>query len=219
MRKLAINEFCRPLSRLFANRSGVAFLEFAYALPAFLLVFMGGAELANFVTTKMRVSQIALHLADHASRMGTGSLLSAKSVSETNINDVLTGAGLQAGELDLYANGRVVLTNLEPVANPNETDRYKVTWQRCRGSATYPSNTYGWPGRTDMAGIGPTNRQVKSPDNNATMFVEVHYKYKPLIAGQYAPWNEITEFASMTVRERRDLSKIYNSENATKSTC
>lgn len=201
------------------DRSAVALLEFAYGMPIFMLMMLTGSELANFVTTKMRISQVALHLADHASRMGNGSLLSAKTISETNINDVLIGAGLQAGDLDLYKNGRVVMTNIEPVANPNTTDKYKVTWQRCQGQATYAANKYGTVGQTGMTGIGPTDRKVKSPDGNATIFVEVYYKYQPLIAGKFAPWSDMTEIASMTVRERRDLSKIYNTENATKATC
>lgn len=202
------------------DRSAVALLEFAYGLPVFMLMMLTGSELANFVTTKMRISQVALHIADHASRMGNGSLLSAKTVTETNINDVLVGAGLQAGELDLYKNGRVVITNIEPVANPNTTDKYKVTWQRCQGQATYAANKYGTVGQTGMNGIGPTDRKVKSPDGNATIFVEVYYKYQPLIAGKFAPWSDMTEIASMTVRERRDLTvPIPNPDNATKATC
>lgn len=197
----------RPFARLRGDTSAVALIEFAYGLPVFLTLVMSGAELANYVTTKMRVSQVALHLADHAARMGTGSLLAAKQVSEANVGDVLTGAGLQAGELDLYTNGRVVMTNIEPVANPNTTNRFKATWQRCRGAADYPSNTYATAGQTNMTGIGPAGRQVGSPNGNATIFVEVHYNYQPLVAAVALDpaLLEITEIASMTVRERRDL--------------
>lgn len=210
-----------PLRRLRRDRSAVAMMEFALALPLFLTMGLGGAELANFVTTKMRMSQVALHVADHAARMGNGSLLSAKTISETNINDVLTGAGLQAAELNLYQEGRVIITALEPVANPNPTDRFKITWKRCRGKMSYNANRYGTVGQTNMVGIGPTARRVTAPEGNSTMFVEVYYKYKPIIGGSYMPADlvEMSEIASMTVRERRDLSQIYNTENAVRSTC
>ena len=46
--------------------------------------------------------------------MGTGSQLSAKQISETDINDLFTGAQLQSGELDLQTNGRVILIDGSP---------------------------------------------------------------------------------------------------------
>ncbi|RHW17069.1 pilus assembly protein [Sphingomonas gilva] len=203
------------------DKSAVALLEFAYGMPVFLLMMLSGSELANYVTTKMRISQVALHVADHASRMGTGSLLSAKTISETNINDVLTGAGLQAGELDLYEHGRVVLSNIEPASAPTGNGRVKVTWQRCRGLTSFPSDTYGKTGNDNLPGMGPPGRTVGVPAGSATHFVEVFYEYQPLIAGKFlmGDLGTIREIASMTVRERRDLTKIYNTENATKSTC
>lgn len=206
------------LARLGHDQRALAMIEFAYALPMFLALALGGIELTNFVTTKMRVSQLALHLADHGTRIGSGSLLAARTINETQINDLFTGTGLQASELDLYGKGRVILSSLEPVANPNTTDRYKIAWQRCRGSEAHASS-FGVTGDTNLTGMGPAGRQVRSPENSATMFVEVFYRYKPIIASRYAPSFEITEIASMTVRDRRDLTTIYNTENAPVSTC
>lgn len=212
----------RLFGRLRGDRSGLALIEFAYGLPVFLTLVMTGSELANYVTTKMRISQAALHLADHAARMGTGSQLSAKRVTEANVDDVLTGAGLQAGDLDLYTHGRVVMTNIEPMANPNTTDRYKVTWRRCRGAAAYPTNTYATANQTNMTGIGPAGRQVKSPNDNATIFVEVYYEYQPLIPAVALDPEllEIREIASMTVRDRRDLAGgVRTATGVTPSLC
>lgn len=210
--------------RLFADlrddRSAIALIEFAFALPIFTIMGFGGAELANYVTTKMRVSQAALHLADHAARMGTGTLLAAKTINETQINDVLTGAGLQAGELDLYTNGRVIMTNIEPIANPNTNNRYKVTWQRCRGNATLPLDYT--TGQTNIQdGVGATGRKVGAPNGSATIYVKVFYRYKSLFAQSFLPGvTPITSTAAMTVRERRDLTvPIPNPDNVPVSNC
>ena len=200
------------------DRRGLALVEFAFALPILMLLCLTGAEIVNYITTRMRISQLALHIADNAARMGTGPAITAKSVSETDINDVLTGGGLQAGDLNLYANGRVVLTDLEPVANPNTTDKYKVGWIRCRGAKSYTS-PYARVGQTNMVGIGPADTQVKAQDFNATMFVEVTFTYTPLVLASLAPSTTITEIASMAVRDRRDLTQIYNLEGAAVSTC
>ena len=45
---------------------------FALMLPVFMTLSMTGAELTNYITTKMRISQLALQLADDAARIGTG---------------------------------------------------------------------------------------------------------------------------------------------------
>src|SRR3546814_11879499 len=97
----------------------------------------------------MRVSQLAVLLADDGSRIGTGDLLSTKQITEAQINDLMTGADLQGSALGLFTNGKVVLTSLEPVANPNTTDRYRIRWQRCRGSLTYSSG-FGKIGRASV---------------------------------------------------------------------
>lgn len=197
----------------------VAMLEFALTLPVMLVLVLTGAELTHYITTKMRMSQIALHLADNAARIGSGSLLAAKTISETQINDLMIGAELQAGELDLFNRGRMIISDIEPVANPNTSNRYKIAWQRCRGAKTSHASTYGTAGQTNLTGMGPTGRQAIAPDNGSTMFVEVYYEYQPLIKTSLAPTTTLTEIASMVVRDRRDLSQIYNTPTATIATC
>jgi hypothetical protein len=209
----------RRLARqLSHDQRALALIEFAVGLPVFLTLSLTGAELTNYVITRMRISQVALQLADNAARMGSGSLLSAKTISESEINDLLTGADLQAGGLDLYKNGRVIVSDLEPVTNPNNSSKYKIVWQRCRGGATYAPR-YGSAGATGLSGMGPAGRQAFAPDGGATMFVEVFYRYQPLVSASLAPSTTIMETASMMVRDRRDLSLIYNSENAAISGC
>lgn len=231
---MSANMKVRSPNCLRRDERGVALIEFAYALPMFLTLALGGVELTNFVTTKMRVSQLALHVADHASRIGSGTLLASKTIDEAQINDLFTGAELQAGELAVLAKGRIIVSSLQPVANPNPSDRYRIAWQRCKGSQVHPSS-YGAAGDTGLTGmgpIGPPNRQVKAPADGATMFVEVSYRYEPLIVGDFTSALKITEIASMTVRDRRDLSDdsakgatathpqgVYKVAGVTPSTC
>lgn len=200
----------KPISlrRLVRDIRGLALLEFAFALPFFLVLSLTGAELTNYITVRMRISQLALQLADNAARIGTGSQLQAKTISETDINDLLTGAGLQAGELDLYTRGRVMISSFEPMASPNTTGLYKIAWQRCRGMKTYDS-PYDNTLLNISSGIGPSGQRVTAPDYGVTMFVEIYYEYRPLISlSRVLPGanGQIKEFASMMVRDRRDTS-------------
>ena len=206
--------------RLRADTRGLALLEFAFVLPILVLMSLTGAELTNYITVKMRMSQLALQIADDAGRMGSGSQLAAKSITETDINDLFIGANLQSGELSLQTNGRVVLSSLEPMANPNTTSKYKIRWQRCYGAKTTYTPAYGTAGQTNLTGMGPAGRQVGAQDDNATMFVEVYYVYQPLIGlGTRAPSSNFTEIASMAVRDRRDMTQIYNTAGATIASC
>jgi Flp pilus assembly protein TadG len=196
----------RTLAALGRDKSGLALLEFAFALPILLTMSLTGAELTNYITTKMRISQMALQLADNASRIGSGSQLEAKKISEADINDLLIGAQLQSGELDLKTNGRVVLSDIEPTALGATT--YKIGWQRCYGEKDTYVPAYPPPGesKTNMAGMGPTGRQTIAPDGGATMFVEIYYEYTPLVQSSLAPSTKMVEIASMMVRDRRDTS-------------
>lgn len=210
------------LKRLRDAKSGVALIEFALILPIFIMISLTGAELLNYIITRMRVSQMALQLADNMARMGEGSQLQAKTISEKDVNDVLTGTGLQSGELDLYNHGRAIVYQIEPMANPNSTDKYKISWQRCRGVRTSRAPSYGIAGQssgTNQPYYGPSDQPVKTPDSTATMMVEVYYEYTPLVKTSLAPSVTMTETASMMVRDRRDLTQIYNSESAPVSSC
>lgn len=220
-----MNAAAATLRRLGANTSGLAMMEFAFILPVFLVMSLTGAELTNYIITKMRVSQLALHIADDAARIGTGSQLQQKSISELDINDLFTGADLQSGELNLLANGRVILTDIEPMPLPNTAKKFKIGWQRCYGQKTSHRSAYTQAGvTTNLDGVGPPGRTVDALDGNATMFVEVYYEYKPLVSAELLRGSTtFFEFASMAVRDRRDLTGgnhgIYNVEGVVPSTC
>lgn len=211
-----------PLRKLLRESRAVAAVEFGLALPLMSAIALTGAELTNFVTTKMRISQLALHVADNSARIGTGTVLANKQITEAQINDLLTGAGLQSGRLDLYRYGRVILSSFEPMANPNPTGRYRIRWQRCRGTKTWASS-YGRAGDTNLNGVTVGGQTATAPDDGALMFVEIVYDYQPLIARIFIPQSQIVASAAMVVRDQRDFgggtNGIYNNENVVPSNC
>ena len=83
--------FC--LARLRSNTSGVALTEFAVVAPVFLTLGLAGFELAQMASTKMKVSQLALSVADNASRLGqTDNNAVSPTVNESDVAAVLFGA-------------------------------------------------------------------------------------------------------------------------------
>lgn len=192
------------LQRLARCRSGVAMVEFALGAPFLLGAGLWGTEVANYALTNMKVGQVAVHIADNASRIGDTSTLQNRKIYESDINDVIIGAQIQAGSLGLYDNGRVIISSLEV----NEAGEQYIHWQRCRGAKTVNSS-YGTEGDVLVDGMGPEDQEVIAQEGEAVIFVEVQYTYQPIIWGQVFSNREISTIASFTVRDSRDLAQIY----------
>lgn len=206
----------RRLRALLIGTSGIAVTELALALPVFLIMLVGGVEMANYMTVRMRVSQLALHTADNGARIGSGTQLQAQQISEAQINDMFQGVNMQGRGLELMERGRIVMSSLEP--DPAVAGRYKIVWQRCFGNESH-TPLYGRQGDANLLGMGPpANRVIAMPDG-ATIFVELNYRYKPILTTKMVNLGEFTDIATMAVRDRRDLTKIYNAENVAPSTC
>ncbi len=204
---------------LVLGASGVALTEFAVALPFLLLVGTGGLEAANFAINWRRVSDLTTQVADNASRLGAESVLANRPITEGEINTVMLGANLQAGNgLNLAQHGRIVLSSLE--VNPDGGQW--VRWQRCHGGKVYTPR-FGREGDgatgTTVAGMGSTGSQVRALPGSAVMFVEVVYRYQPLFSMGSLNNRDIVETASFNVRGARDLGSISNAAADTVATC
>ena len=197
------------LGRLGRDRSGVAFIEMAYAAPFLMLLGLGGVEVANYAIIHMRVSQLAVSLADNASRAKQEVVSGVPRMREVDVNEAFTAAIVQAGQLDVAANGRLILSSLEV----NDEGGQWIHWQRCFGEAPYASS-YGEQGDgaegTELAGMGPAGRQVQAETGYAIMFAEVSYEYQPIMLGDFIEDRRISKVAAMFVRDNRDLSQLFN---------
>lgn len=207
------------LKTLIKNCSGVALIEFAYSLPFLTVVGMAGTELTNYAWVKLQVSQIALNIADHASRIGENGVLQDIKIYESDINDVFTGADLEAGSLDLAANGRVILSSL----TRNDDGGQWIQWQRCSGAldhdSSYGEEDDGATG-TSFPGMGVAGKEITAAEDTAVMFVEVAYTYQPLFTQKWVPGpTQMVEYAAFNVRDDRDLTQIFPVSGVTASTC
>lgn len=198
------------LARLLRNRSGVAMTEFALGAPFLLMAGLWGTETANFALVNMKVGQLAVHVADNASRVGDTSTLQNRRIYESDILDVFIGAQIQGGPaLDIYDNGRIIVSSLQVsdalAGGPGE--QY-IEWQRCRGIKNVASS-FGDEGDVLPDGMGPAANKVLAQEDDAVIFVEVNYTYRPLISDAFLGSPDIISVASFTVRDDRDLSQIY----------
>lgn len=205
----AIRKLWGTMRRVGRDERGLAFVEFAYSLPLLLMLGLGGVEIANYSVTHMRVSQLAVSLADNASRAKQDIILGVPRMREADVNETFLAAQLQSGNLDLETNGRLILSSLEV----NEDGGQWIHWQRCWGDAPY-SSSYGDEGEgetgTSFPGMGTASRRVQAQEGFAVMFAEVVYDYRPIAFGTLIPNLPIRKVAAMYVRDDRDLTQIYN---------
>lgn len=203
------------LRRVRASTSGVAVAEFALVLPFLLTASLFGLELANQAIVQMEISQLAMQIADNASRVGDTSTLQNRKIYESDIDDLLTGADVQSGtRIGLFDHGRVIISSLEVV--PGTSDRQYIHWQRCLGRKNFVS-TYGREGSgTDgrLPGMGPAGQEVTAFDDQAVIYVEISYDYQPLIGESFAFTHQMSASASFVVRDDRELAQIYQRDAA-----
>ena len=200
------------IRRLLRDEAGLAMTEFALAMPFMLVLGLMGLDTANRALTQMQVSQLAMQIADNASRIGESSVMQDRKIYEFDINDLFHGAHLQSGKgIDIFEHGRVIISSLEVV--PGTDDQQYIHWQRCMGKKRHDS-TYGKEGdgltANTFPGMGPTGNEVVAFKDDAVMFVEIAYDYQPLFGKPFGLGeHEIRTIASFTVRADRDLSEIY----------
>lgn len=209
----------RPLlRRLKRDKAAVAMTEFALAAPLMLTVGLYGLEMANYAIVHMEISQAAMHVADNASRIGDTSTLVDRKIYEADLNDLLYGVDLQAGDkIDLMEYGRVIVSSLEvDPDDPTGTQQY-IHWQRCMGKKGFTSS-YGeegdGKGDPSFIGMGPAGEEVIAMPGEAVIFVEISYTYQPVVTDAFITDREITVFSSFNVRDSRDITQIYQADPA-----
>ncbi len=204
------------LPRLWRAERGLAMVEFAFAAPVLLLLILGGLELVNFALAHMRVSQIAMTVADNAGRVTTG-------IDEANVYEVFAGAGVIGAPLDFQSKGRVVLSSLQHNGRKNSNAGQMINWQRCWGDLNV-APAYGTEGtgrkNADLAnGMGPASNRIVSAQGTAVMVVEVSYDYEPFVGSDYLPIrSRIRHESAFNVRGRQN-NDISNTQKLTKLTC
>ena len=217
--KIRKNKITQFFSKLGRDTSGLAMIEFGYTLPLLMTLGGFGLEMSHLTNTNHKLSQAGMALADNMSRVGQLTALSTTQIRESDIVDSFIGMKRQTGDLNITANGRVILSSLQT----NATGGQWIQWQRCIGTKVIPS-AYGAQGigitGSNFLGMGPSAARVTAPPGSAVMFVEIVYDYRSLFGTMFIPARTIRYEASFIVRDERDLTQIFNpSPAATVHSC
>jgi len=205
----ALGRRMRRLRRRIAqDRSGVAFVEFAFTAPVVLAMGMLGTETAYYVITHMQVSQLAMQVADNASRVGEQDVLTSRRVFESDINESLVGAEKLGETFGIFERGRVIISSLQRNADGGQW----IAWQRCRGAKVHVSS-YGEEGEgasgTSFEGMGEPGNVITASNGTAVIFVEISYEYDSLTPFNVYDGREIVYTAAFNVRDSRNLTGLF----------
>lgn len=193
--------------RLLADTSAVSILEFALVLPVLLTLGLFGAEIARMSSTNMRVSQIAISVADNASRLGqTDNSGVQPTITEANVDAILGGAMRDGAAINLESQGRIILSSLEYDAGE---ERQFIHWQRCRGDMSSASR-YGSEdpelAGAQITGMGSADHRITAQTNQSVMFVEVVYTYDSLFENPFGTGSRtLRKEAAFLTRDDRNL--------------
>ena len=198
----------RKLRTLLRDSTAVSVIEFALVLPLFMTLGMYGAEIAWMNAAALEASQVAIALADNASRLGqTDNSGVTPTITGADIDSVLTGALEEGKSIDLADHGRVILSSLE--AHQTTGNQY-IHWQQCKGAMDKDSK-HGTPDLTGsaLAAIASGSKVGKStvtaPPGSSVMIAEVWYQYQALFGTMFVKPITIYEQAAVIVRDNRNL--------------
>lgn len=232
-----------PLAARFAGslhdcRSGLAFIEFAFALPVVLALGLLGLETANYAMSNLRVSNIAMLTADNAARV-------RDSIDEGDVIELMTGAKMSGSNIDFAQNGRIILTDLERHSTQN---LQWVRWQRCDGALNYAATptalrplsaggaaitngteiyntdritTSSAPSsetKATLTQVGSGSNVISAASGTAVMVVQVAYNYQPIIPNSFLQGRQITYVSAFNVRQRTDQT-LRNINRITPKSC
>lgn len=212
--KLSLNQ---ARARLAADRGGVAAIELALCLPPLLLLGMYGAEIAYMASVNIEISQLALSVADNASRLGqTDNSGVTPTITQADVDAVLFGAIKQGEAFGFAEHGRIVLSSLE---RDSATGKQYIHWQRCRGGlargSAYgnDSDRNGLSG-PEIAGLGSGRQKVMAKSGSAVMFAEVYYQHRGLFGTMYTGTVAMEREAAYIVRDDRNLAAGVTGTNS-----
>lgn len=218
---MTISSVRARLRHLSDATSGVALTEFALLLPVILIMGLVGADLANLARVNMEVSQAALSLADNASRLGQSDNSSVTpTVTEQDIDSIMSGALRQGDSIDLRSKGRLILSSVE---HDDLTGKQYIHWQRCSGdyavSSSYgdDANNNGLTG-APLTGVGQNAVKLSADSGSAIMVAEIYYQYTGLFGEVITPSHIVRREAEYIIRDDRNLAPGVTGSGGT-STC
>lgn len=163
-----MSRIIRHIKNLRRCQSGLAAVEFALALPIFVALLMGGAEVARYILVHQKVEKLAFSVADVTSQfeiLGSG-----------DIGVIMDASAEIMDPYDQFdSNGRIVLSSV--FKDPDENNQH-LQWQ-CEGGGTASATSHVAVPDSSAAAVLPGSMVLDDGDD--VIVAEIFYSYTPML--------------------------------------
>lgn len=150
------------------DQRGLAYLEFAVALPFLLVALMGSIEVTRYILIAQKVEKVAVTLSDVVSQGTT--------ISTSDLDNIVTAASEVMRPYSFGASGFVIISSVTQTGTPDAGNPPRVKWQYTGGGTWTQTSLVGTVG---TAATLPPSISLNNKDN--VIIAEVFYNYAPLI--------------------------------------
>jgi Flp pilus assembly protein TadG len=155
------------LTSLRKDCRGIAYVEFALALPLLLMLFMGSVEFTRCLIITQKVEKAAITMSDLVAQ--------TESVTTTQLDNLMLSVRQLMEPFTFADQGYVIVSSIRKTAGNNPT----VTWQYAGGGAWTQSSQIGTSGNAAALPAGFT-----MDDGENVIIAEVYYNFSPMLGTQ-----------------------------------
>ncbi len=171
------------LRRFRQDRRGVILVEFALAMPVFVIMILGGVEVARYVLLQQKLNGVASTMADLVAQTET--------LSEAELTTLFTAVDFVAQPFELGANGVVIVSSV----GATNGDPPRINWQRSGAGSLTATSQIGAEGDTPNL---PADFVIR--DGESVIIAEVFFEFTPFIGEQFVPPRQVYHRAMLRPR-------------------
>ena len=182
--------FIRQLRRFARDDEGIAYLEFALALPLIIGMLLGGMEVTRYILIAQKVEKVSVTVSDVVAQSST--------ISTSELNNLITAAAQVMKPYTFGANAYVIITSVYKSGTNNPV----VKWQYTGGGSWTKASQIGIVGSTANL---PNGFNLNDKEN--VIVAEVFYNYQPIFGSNILRGSQLYKFAIFKPR-LGDLSTL-----------
>jgi Flp pilus assembly protein TadG len=167
------------LKELARRKDGVAYLEFALALPLLMALFMGSVEVTRYIIIAQKVEKSSVTLSDVVAQSET--------MGVTQLNQLITAIGEVMQPFSFNSNGYVIVTSITKTGINPPT----INWQHHGGGTWSHVSQVGTA--AGMTATLPNGLTLN--DKDTIIIAEVFYNYQPIAVNEVIAGREIYKLA------------------------
>ena len=173
-----MNRLLCHLLRFRRAQEGIAYLEFAIALPLIIGMLLGAVEVTRYILIAQKVEKVSVTVSDIVAQQST--------IGTTQLNQLITAAGQVMKPYSFDSNAYVIISSVYK----SGTAPPVVKWQYTGGGSWIKSSQVGFTGSTATLPQG-----FSMVDKENVIIAEVFYNYQPIFGSNVLHGSQLYKYA------------------------